>query len=64
MICLENLKSNTPHFPVSCYWFIEDLRYSCRMRMIFLLIMTLIVVLMVSHITKSANESSDRVLNY
>jgi len=66
MICLENLKSNTPHFPVSCYWFIEDLRYYCRTMMviIFLLIITLTVVLLMLHIMKSANESSDLVHNY
>ena len=51
------------HFPVSCYWFMDDLRYYCQITMIiFVLMMTMIIMIMILHKMKSANESLDLVL--
>jgi len=49
----SQLISNTLHFPVSCYWFMEDWRFSCKM-MMKIVLMTMIMTV---HGMKSGNET-------
>jgi hypothetical protein len=52
----SQLISNILHFPVSCYWFMEVWRFSCKMMMMKIVLMTMTMIMTV-HGMKSGNET-------